>query len=365
MANVETQAAPVSPAQDKPDRIVHRRTYSKTAVDIDSTQFWKSSLVDVDYWKVYLQARPKYHTGDFYDRVLDYHRSHQTNPPLPPTVAHDVGTGPGQVASVLADHFGEVVASDLNSTHLKVAELLLEEKKNVILHHAGGEEVSKHFPAYSADFVAAAECMPLMNQSAAIAGWASLLKPNGTLAMWFYGRPAFADAPDFDAAACNKAYDAICTRAFRPFYDVTGQRLANVRKATDTMVSWLDNIELDPSVWTDVRRWKWNADKPMEFSDAEDLGWPRNHIKKIHPGEKVQEFADRDMWSESWNIADWKAFLKVNLPDFNGEWIEEMTKLWSVLEEKMGGPDVKRKVIWPVVCVIATRKSDRSASFWA
>ena len=126
-----------------------------------------------------------------------------------------------------------------------------------------------------------------------------------------------------------------------------------------------DNIELDPSVWTDVRRWKWNADKPMEFSDAEDLGWPRNHIKKIHPGEKVQEFADRDMWSESWNIADWKAFLKVNLPDFNGEWIEEMTKLWSVLEEKMGGPDVKRKVIWPVVCVIATRKSDRSASFWA
>ncbi|KAK5100369.1 hypothetical protein LTS08_005118 [Lithohypha guttulata] len=316
----------------------------------DEDQFWKAASVDTEYWKVYLDARPKYHTGKFYDLIFDYYRSHRSGSPSLPSVAHDIGTGPGQVAGVLSNQFGEVIASDLNKTHLSAAEhfLKLDGKKNITLQHAGAEDVSKHFAPYSADFIAAAECMPLLNIPAALTGWATLLKPNGTLAMWFYGRPTFADASDFDVAACNEIYGKIANRAFRPFYDVQGPRLVNVRKATDTMVSWLDNIELDSSIWTDVHRWKWNSHLRMEFSDAEDLGWPRNHIDKTQPGEKVENMSDTSLWSETWNIEDWKSFLKVNLPAFSGEWDDTTQGMWQELADKMGGPSEKRKVIWPV-----------------
>lgn len=330
-------------------------------------QFWAASEVDVEYWQKYLAARPKYHNGDFYDRLLDYYRSHQKASSSLPKVAHDIGTGPGQVATFLAEHFDEVVASDLNEEHLEVAKHMLESvrtKSKITLVVAGGEQVSKQFPGYSADFIAAAECMPLMNIPVATESWASLLKPNGTLAIWFYGRPAFEESPDFDAFTCNDIYDDICSRAFRPFYDVKGQRLVNVKKATDTMVNWLDNVDLDPSVWTDVRRYKWNTKYPMEFSNAEDLGWQKNHINKIHEDEKVEEVPDTDLWSENWTIADWKIFLSVNLPAFDGKWDDFTNELWGELEEVMGGPHVRRKIVWPVVAILATRKGMTSASFW-
>lgn len=333
----------------------------------DKDQFWKAASVDMRYWKVYLDARPKYHIGNFYDLIFSYHHSHRSDSPSLPTVAHDIGTGPGQVAAVLASHFKEVVASDLNKTHLEVAEEFLKHdgKTNVTLLHTGAEDVGKYYGPYSADFIAAAECMPLMNAPVAVSGWADLLRPNGTLAMWFYGRPAFAPSEDYDFAACNTIYDKLAARAFRPFYQVSGQRLINVRKANETMVSWLDNIELDPKIWTDVRRWKWNSQLPMEFSDVEDLGWLRNHVKKIHPTEKVEEMADSNLWAEDWDIENWKTFLKVNLPDFSGEWDQTMQKMWQDLLRQMGGEQTKRKVIWPVVCIVATRRSDRSAGFWA
>lgn len=330
-------------------------------------QFWEAAKVDVGYWQEYLSARPKYHNGDFYELILKYYQSHQKTSSSLPRVAHDIGTGPGQVAMFLAEHFDEVVASDLNATHLEVARHMLEASKaksKITLAQIGGEQVSRQFPEYSADFIAAAECMPLMNIPAATEAWASLLKPNGTLAIWFYGRPAFEDAENFDAATCNDIYDDICSRAFRPFYDVTGPKLVNVKKATDTMVSWLDNVELDPSVWADVRRYKWNTKYPMEFSNAEDLGWPKNYISKVHSGEKVEEVPDNNLWSEEWTIDDWKTFLKVNLPAFSGQWDDFTNELWSELEEVMGGPEVRRKIVWPVVAILATRKGMTSASFW-
>lgn len=329
----------------------------------DRNQFWRSAKCDVAYWQTYLDARPKYDTGDFYERLLNYHQSHQPDDPAWPTIVHDVGTGPGQVAAVLEKHFDQVVASDLNNTHLEVAYHMLnlaDGKHNITLTNAGGEDLVKYYPESSATMITAAECMPLMNIPVAVDSWSRLLKPSGTLAMWFYGRPAFEvdpSDPTFDVASCNAIYEEIASRAFRPFYDVQGPRLENVRKATDTMVNWLDNIDLDPAIWSDVQRWKWNSDLPMEFSHAQDLGWPLTKISKIHEGEKVENIAERHLWSEMWTVEDWNKFLKVNLPAFSGEWDEHMQGLWTQLEEKMGGKDVRRRTIWPVVCIVATRRT--------
>lgn len=330
----------------------------------DRNQFWRSAKYDVDYWQTYLDARPKYDVGDFYQRLLNYHQSHQSPTDRAPTIAHDVGTGPGQVAAVLSKHFDQVVASDLNNTHLEVAYHLLnlaDEKRNISLTCAGGEDLINHHPHASASIITAAECMPLMNVPVAIDAWSRLLRPHGTLAMWFYGRPAFeTDDTSFNGAACNAIYEQIASRAFRPFYDVQGPRLANVRKAMDTMVNWLDNIDLDPAIWSDVQRWKWNSDIPMEFSHAQDLGWPVNRISKIRKDEKVEQVPNRHMWSETWSIDDWKKFLKVNLPAFNGEWDHQIQALWRDLETAMGGNTARRRVIWPVVCIVATRRETAS-----
>lgn len=325
----------------------------------ERNQFWRSAKCDVDYWQTYLDARPKYDTGDFYQRLLSYHQSHQPADGAWPTIAHDVGTGPGQVAAILAKHFDQVVASDLNNTHLEAAYRMLnlaDGKHNITLTSAGGENLIKYYPDSSASMITAAECMPLMNIPVAVDSWSQLLKPSGTLAMWFYGRPSFEPSNDYDAAACNAIYEQIATLAFRPFYNVEGPRLVNVRKATDTMVNWLDNVDLDPSIWSDVQRWKWNSDLPMEFSHAQDLGWSLNKINKIHDGEKVECIDDRHLWSEMWTVEEWNKFLKVNLPAFSGEWDEQIQDLWTQLEEKMGGKTVQRRTIWPVVCIVATRR---------
>jgi len=125
----------------------------------------------------------------------------------------------------------------------------------------------------------------------------------------------------------------------------------------ETMMSWFDNIGLDCGLWTDVQRWKWSAHLPMEFSSAEDFNPPVRRTSKISEGEKVQEMGNSDLWSEMWDVENWKKFLKVNLPDFSGSGFRPVLQMWSELENKIGGKTVKRKTIWPVVAVVASRKS--------
>ena len=62
-----------------------------------------------------------------------------------------------------------------------------------ILSESSTERLSAlHDPA-SGDLVAAAECMPLFDAPSALASFAHSLRPGGTSAIWFYGRPAFAE----------------------------------------------------------------------------------------------------------------------------------------------------------------------------
>lgn len=72
-------------------------------------------------WQKYVAHRPTY-SDSFYDVNWDYHRSHGDRRSL----AHDVGTGPGSVAKVLAGRFDNVVATDPSEHHTVVARKLCE-----------------------------------------------------------------------------------------------------------------------------------------------------------------------------------------------------------------------------------------------
>lgn len=147
----------------------------------DTSNFFQRTDYNEKYWNDYLAARPHY-DQTFYQEIYNYHALHnglfQT--------AHDIGTGPGQVAAELSKKFDHVVASDINSTHLQVAEHRLGSlisSQKVSLTRCSAEELATHHSSRSADLIVAAECLPLVDASKAIQAFSSVLKTNGTLAI--------------------------------------------------------------------------------------------------------------------------------------------------------------------------------------
>lgn len=196
----------------------------------DTSNFFKRADYNKDYWDNYLAARPHY-DEPFYQSIYDYHKSHDGLTEM----AHDVGTGPGQVATELASHFSRVVASDVNTTHLAVAghrlgSLISSHKVNLV--QCSAEEIASSHPACSTDLIVAAECLPLIDASRAIHAFSTILKPNGTLAIWFYGRPIFAE-PEF-VSECQPLLESILDLTFSKVIKGGGpQEKAAWKRATD------------------------------------------------------------------------------------------------------------------------------------
>lgn len=69
-----------------------------------------------------------------------------------------------------------------------------------------------------ADFVAVAECIPSMDAEQAMTGFAKLLRPGGTVAIRFYGRPIFADEKSQDLS------DKITSKAFERTFPSRSRR---------------------------------------------------------------------------------------------------------------------------------------------
>ena len=209
----------------------------------DSENFWKVPADDSTFWSAYISTRPNY-SKSFYSDIYSYHASHSSSW----TLAHDVGCGAGQVAAELASHFQNIVASDNNATHLAVAQRRLSAQgltHRIEFTHAKGEDLHSHHAAGSADLLASAEAMVLMDADAALISFAALLKPGGTLAVWFYGRPTFADAGLRERA--QPLVDQIMVRNWSKVIRGSGeQRLAGFRRAAEGMASWLDYVRFEP-----------------------------------------------------------------------------------------------------------------------
>ncbi len=87
-----------------------------------------------------------------------------------------------------------------------------------------------------ADLVTVAECIPLMHAEQAMSVLAKLLRLGGTVAIWFYGRPIFADKSQ---KKCQAIYSRITGKAFERVLPLKGSPMA---RALITMASWLDNV---------------------------------------------------------------------------------------------------------------------------
>lgn len=377
--------------------------------DDNTANFFHNSEYDEAYWDQYLAARPKYNTCGFYDKIFRYHDAHSAAY----DTAHDIATGPGQVATVLATRFRHVVASDANEAHVGICRhrnsslakttdgdgyagsedgsprmtfLVASRLRNAVLAKttdgdrddsencddsdddgsprmtflvAPGESVAASVPRASADAVFLGEGLALMDPTAAFAGFCRMLRPGGTMAVWFYGRPTFADGPE--KARCQEIYGRIATKRFGGFIKGGGggpEKTAGWKRATDMLASWFDNVVFPKEDWKDVERHKWNTGGKMCFYDDEACDFPVETSSVISEDEKVVESTDDSLWAESWNVAEVRRFLEVNLPSFHEAEDEdpEVEAWYDELEAAMGGKDTKRKIVWPVVLLLATRR---------
>lgn len=98
-------------------------------------------------------------------------------------LAIDCGTGNGQAAVGLADHFTRVVGIDPSSAQIDRATA----RANIEYRTAPAEETGVE--AHSADLVSAAQALHWFNPPAFFAEARRLLKSDGTIAVWGYGDP--------------------------------------------------------------------------------------------------------------------------------------------------------------------------------
>lgn len=334
-------------------------------------------MASLGFWSGYIKTRPSPSAG-FFDLINEYHAAHSDGRTA---VAHDVGTGPGNIAQRLLSHYDHVVGSDINDSALAAATPMAsrEDQNRLTFVHAPAEELATA-PIPSAlgvgntDLVVASECMPLLDAPRALQAFHTLLRPHGTLAIYFYGRPIFVDD---DAEELNAAYENLATHAFRcllPIKDTPGFPIS--QRGLEGLVSGLDNIAVPASDWEAVQRYKWNFHHPLLYHNGDAFDFTPAPVDRRGPHEmEERSVVDLGFWAEDWDADRIEQFVlsvypgvrdKAVYPGFRdkagGPRYKELQELVDDLRKRMcvggglGGKRGTRKVTFPVVLILATRK---------
>jgi ubiquinone/menaquinone biosynthesis C-methylase UbiE len=263
-----------------------------------------------------------------------------------------VGTGPGNVTEILTKRFSNVRASDSSKLHLDVAKNWLNNPSVTFLQCRAEElvDVVESHDHDQADLVTAAECIMLMNPEQSVTGFAKLLRPGGTVAIWAYGRPIF---PNDETQGL---YDKISAKAWERVFPSKALEMEN---AVKTMKSWLDVVAFPPETWTDVKRIKRNNDRPLNLVSDEHFDHEIKYQSGVGPGDKVEEQVDRNFWMKEGCGIDWvKGFIDVQYPwkTTDDEISEQLKPMYEELEVSMGGKGSTVKIAWPVVLLLATKR---------
>lgn len=305
-------------------------------------------------WGNYLKSRPDYTGSALYDRLFAYHDSHSGSY----NTAYDVGCGPGQVASALAAKFSRVHGSDPNTYIISQAIETFKGLENVSFEIGTAENIvsADESRLGTADMITVAECIPLLDLDAAMSAFARLLRPGGTLAIWFYGSPVLTspglseDSPKVKGV--QTLFQDILDRTFEEFRPFKG----GVFERPCTMInSWLDNVPFDPAQFKDVKRVKWNTDRELNMISRAGLGFDIKHIDLIGESEVVvDEGVDRTLFlKEGVDLAWAKGFMD-SVVVRKKEWMtEELEEMLGHLGDKMEG--YTWNAAWPAALLLATK----------
>jgi trans-aconitate 3-methyltransferase len=121
-------------------------------------------------------------------------------------------------------------------------------------------------------------------------------------------------------------------------------------------MSFLDDVELKADTWNHIERHKINPEFDMCFYGKEVCDFEVDKVSKIGKEEKILQINDLSFWEKHWDVAGARRFVSAILPpvaaakETENEIIES---LYRDLDKEMGGV---RKVTWPVVLILASKK---------
>lgn len=318
---------------------------------------WKvDSGSEEDYWREYEAVRPNYADSDFLRIIYEYHSCKLQDSTLF-GIAHDVACGSGKAAIEISKRFGRVIASDSNISSLDALRKCQVLSSNHIQYvQCTAENLSRHCPPESANLITAAQCFPLLDSAAALSSFARVLKPNGTLAIWFYGRPHFSELEY--KARCQPLFDRILNLTFgKVIKGGDTENRATWKRAAEGMASWLDNVDLSDGHWDLVQRIKWNAKSAKMGFGPEAVDFVVELTNRVRMTEKVVEKEDAGFWKAGWNIHGVRKYVNSSFPGVDSavEADAEMRQLFEQLKVGMGGEKATRLYTWPIVLILASR----------
>jgi SAM-dependent methyltransferase len=105
-------------------------------------------------------------------------------------LAWDCGTGNGQAANLLAEHFAKVIATDPSESQLSAA------RQHSRVTYALSDEHAPFIADASIDLVTAAQAIHWFDLDRFYPEVNRVLRPDGIIAVWSYGRPSVDSATD-------------------------------------------------------------------------------------------------------------------------------------------------------------------------
>ncbi|KAF8965998.1 hypothetical protein BGZ46_000466 [Entomortierella lignicola] len=203
---------------------------------------------------LYQSFRPGYNSN-FYKMLYNYHA--RKNGQFDTAV--DVGTGTGQVASVLAEKFNKVHGVDPSAKMLEAA----VQKPNITYHVSKGEDLSV-IPSASVDLLTVAQAMHWFDTPAFFSEVKRVLKPHGTFAAVGYSYLKLVDYPRANKRILELANEP---EALGPYWEHGRFILDNMYKS---ILVPMDNVE---------RYYVPNEELPAIMAETVDMKHFRNYLK--------------------------------------------------------------------------------------
>lgn len=220
--------------------------------------------------KHYEDSRPNY-PQSFYDTLISYHDVKASR-----ELGVDIGCGSGFVAFKLAEYFKRVVGTDPSEVMIKQCNL--KQNQNITFLQGTAEVQPLEIKENSVDIITGAECCHWVDHPRFFAESARVLKPNGTLAYWFYKDPIFVGFPKANKIYENYTYnssfdinpDDEFERYMGPYYQQPGH---------DFLRTLMKEIEVPTESFYDIVRNEYRVDD--DDSPLDTAKTPLSIRKKI------------------------------------------------------------------------------------
>lgn len=295
-------------------------------------------------WTAYARFRPLYPLSLF-DAIYEHHTSHGGQFKR----VHDAGCGGGIAASFLATKFEHVFLSDPSANAITSAESNLKNlsypNTEFSFQQASAEDMSWLRPE-SIDMVTIGAAIHFTNPELAVQAAATVLRPGGTLAIWYYnGNPFFADNP-----LAGEIFNEIMER----WAKVAKKPGSESEKSLLVSNSELDCVPLSEDLFeTGARRIKINAHgRSNAFALVRSKAWMK-HDSRAGVHDLLEHREELGAWETVADVEWLQGYLQSLQPTIS---TESCADLWKQLEGALSGEKRTTRIIWSAVLLLATKK---------